>query len=74
MPNQDGTGPLGKGSKTDRRMGKCVNNNTSQNNVEQNFFGRMRRWYIGGGNGWGRRRNGNGRGQGQSFGNKNQQE
>jgi len=23
MPNKDGTGPLGKGSKTGRQLGKC---------------------------------------------------
>lgn len=70
MPNQDGTGPLGQGAKTGRKLGNC-NNNTSQNSNQQTFFGRMRRWYRGGGNGWGRRRNGNGKGQGNGINNNN---
>jgi len=30
MPNQDGTGPQGKGSKTGRGMGKCGQKTNSQ--------------------------------------------
>lgn len=57
MPRRDGTGPMGQGSMTGRRMGNCEtpteNNNT--NNFDKNSnFGQK--------NGMGRRMNGAGKG------------
>lgn len=51
MPNLNRTGPLGEGSKTGKKLGKCIPNNTTQQNNEEeitnrrrkNIFGRVRR-------------------------------
>jgi len=70
MPNRDGTGPLGQGTKTGRGLGSCNNNSTE--NTNQTFFGRFFNWCRGG-NGRGRNRSGKGQGQRNRFGNANQQ-
>jgi len=70
MPNKDGTGPLGQGAKTGRKLGNCKNNS---NDFEKlGFFGRMFRNRKGKGRRGGKR-NGNGQGQGKGYGNGNQQ-
>ncbi|MBN2890490.1 MAG: DUF5320 domain-containing protein [Bacteroidales bacterium] len=60
MPNNDKTGPEGKGAKTGRGLGNC----DDSNNSNRGFFGRGR----GRGNGNGQ---GNGRGFGQGNNSKN---
>lgn len=35
MPNQDGTGPDGKGQMTGRKQGKCNTDKTNQENTNQ---------------------------------------
>jgi len=33
MPNKNGTGPEGKGSRTGRRLGNCITNKDNQTNT-----------------------------------------
>jgi len=66
MPNLDGTGPQGQGSKTGRGLGNCDTPNTPNTaNPQRRFLGRFAGFGRGLGRGWGRRRNPNGR-QGQN--------
>lgn len=64
MPNFNGTGPEGKGSRTGRGLGKCKPSDSGKSNKNENenisrFGRRLRFWNrqenIGGGRGQGRR-------------------
>ncbi|MEA3414469.1 MAG: DUF5320 domain-containing protein [Nanoarchaeota archaeon] len=55
MPNEDGTGPEGKGSKTGRQQGKCKESNPTNNNSNQENRPRRRGIGLGRGMGLGRR-------------------
>lgn len=65
MPNRDGTGPMGKGSGTGRRMGKCkTTEETAAKNENSEILGigrggRPRGGGKGNGFGGGRRRGNN---------------
>ena len=43
MPNKDGTGPEGKGSKTGRQMGKCGGAKPEEDSSTERGFGRRPR-------------------------------
>ena len=65
MPGHDRTGPVGLGSQTGRKMGKCNPNTNSEinNNSEQVFYGLGRKRCLGRMKG-----QGFGEGKGQGFG------
>jgi len=61
MPNKNGTGPSGKGSRIGRGLGNCGTNNSETNNTEGKIvFGQQ--------NGQGRKMRGKNQGQGQGRG------
>lgn len=55
MPNKDGTGPEGKGSKTGRGMGRCGGRNSADTNQSAGQPGAGRGMGMGMGQGRGRR-------------------
>ncbi len=63
MPNRDGTGPEGKGSRTGRGLGNCApnDNDKTKENAPRGFFGlgrgRGRGTGAGAGRGFGFNRN-----------------
>lgn len=58
MPNRDGTGPLGKGTQTGRRFGRCKTSDTNDTSMPggRNKGGGMDRNSKEDGGGQGRRR------------------
>ena len=75
MPNFDGTGSMGQGAMTGRRMGRCRDTQTTQTEKSENqtagnkdvVYGLGRGGRPRGGGGYGK---GQGRGRGRGFGNR----
>ncbi|RPH31287.1 MAG: hypothetical protein EHM93_14200 [Bacteroidales bacterium] len=75
MPNFNQTGPMGQGSMTGRRMGRCTNNgaNLKSNEVttSENLTEKQPLSPMGRGAGFGLGRGGRGRGMGRGMGRQN---